>query len=119
MEPSGGQPHALYHALKAQLSQNVPEDVLWDEEEQSPSASTKAAAEALKKQQLIERLERRLGLGLDAAQAPAAPVVRSKSGECLQSHATLHCCMLRKGPSRSPSCLCSECCQPCIINMVL
>lgn len=100
MEPPGGQPHALYHALKAQLSQAVPEDVLWDEEDASPAASSKAAVEALKKQQLVERLERRLGL--DAEQAPAAPVARSKSGECLQSHVMPFCfCMLQLVLARS------------------
>ncbi len=64
--PGGfGQPHQLYQALKAQLAHDVPDDVLWDDDEEhlhSLPANAKELRAEMEREQLVQRLERRLGL---------------------------------------------------------
>jgi hypothetical protein len=62
---SASGPHQLYQALKAQLAEDVPEDVLWDDDEgdyHGPPTNAKEVRAEMEKQELIQRLERRLGL---------------------------------------------------------
>jgi hypothetical protein len=78
------EPHQLYHALRAQLSESVPEDVLWDDDDGGFAATTKEQRAERQKQELLNRLERRLGLETNAStpssSAPTAPGMTSAGG---------------------------------------
>ena len=66
------EPHQLYHALRAQLTESVPEDVLWDEDDGSFAATTKEHRAERQKQELLSRLERRLGLDPNSSAASSS-----------------------------------------------